>query len=482
MIKSLLTNTAVYSAGRILPQLTGFILLPLYTDKMSPAEYGIVQSMQVLGFVLLIVFSLAIDRSLARLYYDYEKEVERKMLIGNSVIITSLFSTFSLIAIIVFKDYFGQIYESIPFYPYYFFILGNTFLAAFIQIPTVILQVKGKSILFLAISLLQLVFSVFFIVLFVVYRSEGAIGMLKGQFFGSLLLSPFIFYLIFEQSIFRIRHQMLKNILSYSIPILPILIFGWVMNMANRIFIERYGNLTDVGLYSIASKVSDIPVVLFSSIYVAYSPIFYQISNDKSTTEIQKKGLLSGYNNAINVLIIFFSFCLAFLSKEIIEWFLNKQYWDSWHYIIIFSYTNIFIHISSLSNLMIYQMKKTKMMLLLTLISATINLGLNFLLIPAYGALGAAFSGLITYVFFFVLKFAYSRKTFYIPFDWMEITFLLITTLILLFGGFYIQKLPLIYSVLIKSILIFLLAFALLYRKKDIILRLIKGRNISNEK
>ncbi|GAB4284877.1 MAG: hypothetical protein Kow0068_10060 [Marinilabiliales bacterium] len=79
MIK-FLKNTSLYTIGNIIPQIANFFLLPLYTNYLSPADYGIVQSMQVLSAILIVFFTLAIDRAVYRLYFDFKTENEKKLI------------------------------------------------------------------------------------------------------------------------------------------------------------------------------------------------------------------------------------------------------------------------------------------------------------------------------------------------------------------------------------------------------------------
>ena len=90
----LLKNTIIYSLGRILPQAVNFILLPIYSEYLSPSQYGIIESMIVFSTILTIIFSFATERSMFRIYYDYKKEDDKKKFIGNTTILIAISATF----------------------------------------------------------------------------------------------------------------------------------------------------------------------------------------------------------------------------------------------------------------------------------------------------------------------------------------------------------------------------------------------------
>ena len=79
----LLRDTSIYTFARIIPQFFSFILLPFYTLYLTTTDYGIVNSMQVLGVFLSLFFTLAIDRSVLRFYYDYDSIIEKKKYLGT---------------------------------------------------------------------------------------------------------------------------------------------------------------------------------------------------------------------------------------------------------------------------------------------------------------------------------------------------------------------------------------------------------------
>ena len=64
MDKNLVKNTSIYTLGRLIPQLAGFFLLPIYTKYLTPSDYGIISAMQILSSVLVILFSLSIEGKL----------------------------------------------------------------------------------------------------------------------------------------------------------------------------------------------------------------------------------------------------------------------------------------------------------------------------------------------------------------------------------------------------------------------------------
>ncbi|MFH2143400.1 MAG: oligosaccharide flippase family protein, partial [Bacteroidota bacterium] len=387
-MSQILKNTSIYTLGRILPQLAGFILLPLYTKYLSPDDYGIVQSLQTISAILIIFFSLATERSMARLYFDYKTVTDQRNLVGNGNILIFTVATVFLGLVFLFKNQVSQVYSSIDFHPYYTYAILNAYILTFTNIPRIVLQVKEKAGIFLWSSLAQFIAGVVFILWFVVYRNEGAAGMLKGQLIGTIVIFPWFLYLIIKQSRFKFNLKKISAIFFYSIPLVPMLLFSWVNNLSDRIFIEQYFNLHDVGIYSLGYKIAGMTLLITGSFYAAYSPIFYRIANDSEVSD--PKGKLKQYNLTYILIVLFLNFSIAFVAREMILLFLDSKYADAWVIVNIICFANIIGGISGLFNLMIYQQKKTVSMMIIVMISAMVNVGMNFILIPKVGYIGAA--------------------------------------------------------------------------------------------
>ncbi|OFX23156.1 MAG: hypothetical protein A2033_15440 [Bacteroidetes bacterium GWA2_31_9] len=467
-------NTLIYTIGRILPQLSGFILLPIYTNYLTPDEYGAIQSMQVIITVLAIFLSLATERSMSRLYFDYNDIQEQKKLIGNATLLVLFLSSFCVAIMFLFKDYVSSIYQSIPFYPFYYFAILNTYILVFSQLPKVILQVQQKAMTFFIVSILQFFSGVAFILYFLIISKEGAAGMLKGQMLGNLVVLPIFLYFILKQSIFKIRFDMIRSIFSYSLPIVPSLVFAWVMNLSDRIFIERYFSLYDVGIYSLGYKIAGISALVTSSFYAAYSPIFYKIANDKSAQN--PKEVLRNYNHTYVIIVIFLSFSIAFVSKEFIAIFLNIKYVDAWKIVNVISFSYLIAAISGLLNLMIYQEKKTMRMLLIIIISASTNTGMNFLIIPAFGAMGAAIATVTSSLVFFLIAYVYAKKFYFVSFHWDKILIIILPLIGIATINFFIEIPNNIISLIIKGLFLIALMWILFVKNKKQILAIVNSK------
>ena len=464
MSSPLLINTSIYTIGRIIPQAAGFILLPLYTRYLTPADYGLVSAMQVLSSILIILFSLTLQGSIYRLYFDYKKENDRRDFLGTVSISLVIISVSVLILLFLFKGYVGKIYNEISFYPFYVYAIFTAFFSIYRMVPLIYFQINEKPKKFILTSILHFLLSSAFILWFIIEKEEGAIGMLKGQLFSGILVLPIFLYINYKIINFKFKVEILKDCLSYSLPTIPHVIAGWILDLSDRIFIERYYALADVGMYSIACKIGNLLLVISGAFRKAYMPYFYRLALDDNQSEVKKT--LYFLNNNYLLFMMLGAFLLAFFSKEAILVLLDPQYHEAYKFVPIIVFSSFIVVSTGIINISITFQKKTLEIMYMALSCSLINLLINFLLIPTFGIIGAVYSTIISYLVYFILNYWYAKKCYFIPINWKLFIFyfFFFITLVIIFQFI---TLPFYHALFLKFLFTLLLLF--IYFKKQLL-------------
>lgn len=418
-MSKIIKNTSIYAIGNILPAAAGFFLLPIYTRYLTPADYGIVSSMQVLNTILAVFFTLAIEHSVYRLYWDYKTEEEKKDYLGTIIITLCAIAVIVLIMLFLFNGFVGLIYKSIPFYPFYAYAIITAFISVFGLVPKIHLQLKKKAGSFVILSTMQFVVNTAFILWYIVGLKVGAEGMLKGQMIGAGVMLPIFLFLAFRIINFCFKPEILRESLKFSLPMIPAFISGWVLDLSDRIFIERYFSLADVGIYSLGYKIAGLVLIFAAAFSVAYDPIFYKLAN--SDDQVAAKKQLFSYNNTYAMVILLICFLVSLFSKEAIVILLDARYADAYKIVPIIALAYFVSQIGGLMNRSIYQQKKTVAMMLIMASGALLNIALNFLLVPTLGAYGAAYATVFSFTGMFAVEYWYAKRCYFIDYDWNRI-------------------------------------------------------------
>jgi len=426
-MERIVRNTVVYIYGGVLPRVISFFLLPIYTRYLSPYEYGIIGAMEVITFLLTIIFSLEINRSIYRCYFDYYTEREKKEFLGTIAISMLINSVVWILVIFSAKGVIQKIYKTIDFYPYYFLVIIATFFSIFWFIPKAYFQVTEQAGKFVIFSILIFLLETGFNVYFIIFRGMGAKGMFVGRVISQVLMLPICIYLIAKIANFKFNFDKFKNAINFSLPMVPILLSSWVLNLVDRVFIERYFDLKEVGIYSLGFRIGSMITLFTDSFNRAYSPVFYKLATSKNDGET--KTTLSKYNYNFVMVIFFLTFLVILFSKEIIMLF-DKRYTEAAKVLPVIAMGFFFLCASSVFNLSIYQVKKTKMMMVIMLLGSGIKIVFNFIFIPSLGMYGASYATLLSFFIIFFIKYFYSKKCYFI---WINLGKIFLNLLISLF-------------------------------------------------
>jgi O-antigen/teichoic acid export membrane protein len=430
MSKKVVVNSIYYTLGKMLPMAVAFIMVPIYTSYLLPEDYGIVNSMKVLISVFTVIFSLSIDASLFRLYYDYTDEEKRQKFLGTAFFLIILSTTIGTIILFAFSAYVEKIFREIPFSPFYVMTFVAMYLGIYAIVPRIILVIIEKGKLYFYIGLVQLIIALILNVIYIIILEEKAIGVLKALFLTNLIMLPIYMFIQFKYSRISFDFSIVKNILYFSIPLLPAAMSGWIMNESNRIFIDQYFSQSEVGIYSLGYRITFVFIVVITSIRLAYNPLYFRLANSDSQDMAQSR--LFRYNHFYFILAILGTFMLSFFARELIGLFLNKNYYDAWIILAILTYANLFLESSAIFRMSLYQKKVTGVITFIVIVIALINLLLNWILISKWNIIGAGASTLICGMLLFFAFYLASRKYgYYINVKWTILAVLVFISLII---------------------------------------------------
>jgi len=465
-LKSLLSSSIIYTTGRVLPQVVSFILLPVYTFYISTEDYGIINSMQVLSAIIVLFFTCALDRGVLRMYYDFDSSLSKKMYLGTISISIFIISTVFLLLFFLFSDKLNLIYISIDFYPFYSYTLISCYLEVFSLIPLIYLQIHNKPLIYISLNLFKFIIGVSLTLYFIIFLNAGALGMIKALFFSNLIVLPIYLYYAIKSFSFKLDFKMLLDTFKFTLPILPTLLAAWVLNISDRIFVEKYFNMIDVGIYSLGSKISGSVLILFGAFSIAYSPYFFE----KAKKQPNNKDLFL-FNKQICVFFLFLTFSLFILSKEIIKIFFKADYYESVNVIQILSLHTILSVFLGILNLMYYQSKATLPLLYIFILGSVVNIVLNFILIPELSFIGASYATVLSFLAMFLIQLKFAKNYYYIPFDW-KIIFRVTVGFLVIYYLFELLRLDNLYISIISKCFILIFTFFILVGRENILTKL----------
>lgn len=402
--KKFVNDLGIYAIGNIGSKLITFLLVPFYTLYITtPADFGYYDICLTIIFCLTPIVSLQLNDGGFRFLLE-TTELRRKRgivtivyrtLITNSLILCFLSIILGLcfdiryLTYIVIYGIIQSIYETIIQ-----LVRGLGHTRTFVNAAIVNSFMIGVfSVLFIAVLRWEVpgIFMANICAKLVTMTwLEIKIGLIRKYFSVSF----------FDRSL---RRQMLK----YSLPLLPGTLCWWLLGANNRFFIEHYLGLTENGLYAIAMKFIGIMNILVM--------IFYQAWQQNAIEQYRSSDRDAFYSGIFNNFIIIFSGVLIVFSFGLrlnYFWLVSSEYRSSSQYIFLIAASIVIYAITMLYDLGYQCSKNTRRSLPSVFIGTAVNIICNFILIRQYGIYGIAWSSIITYTVMVIYRAIDTRKYF----------------------------------------------------------------------
>ncbi len=418
-LKRLFSGSFVYGVGKFLPKLAGFFLIPLYTRFLSPAEYGIVAIASAISGILSKIFGMGLRGAVTRNYFDYVDDPQETREYLGTVFLFFLSVTVPFVTLLnIFgKPVFNNLFSNTPFYPYIALSLWVALFTASGSIIMSLYRAREQAHIYVTIRVSKFLVSTGLIILFVTGLRQGAFGKIFGSFLGGLLFFFLSAFLTLRESSITISAPKLKNALSFGLPLVPHMLSGWVMSSADRFLLERMTSLSDLGLYNLGYQIGMAMSLVVSSINYAWQPIFYDTAdNNENAKQV--------FSRLFTVYLVFVSFIavgMILFSREVILIMATKEFNRAYVVIPAVAVGYLFQGIYFMSGQPIFYKKKTQYVPLLTGLAALTNIGLNFLFIPRFGMIGAAYATTITYAVHAVSTHVIAQYLYRIDYEYLKI-------------------------------------------------------------
>ncbi len=386
----------IYSIGNGTVKLSGIILLPLYAKYIPVDQYGMLALFEVFTQLVLTIADMQINRAMVRWYWDKDYVEQRKtmffnvygfFLVGASLLLVSLYFLLSIYpqAVLGAELSFNVLISY----------LINLALKALIYSPLQLLRIQNKAAQNTILNVLGLVITLAFSVYLIAYCGLMLDGVFWAQSFGSILVFLLLIPHIVRNIKIRINYSLIREMLAFSWPLIFSSLSGLILSLGNRFVISYLGSLEDLGKFAIAYKISNIiRVFVLNAFSQAYIHIFFQSANeDNAPVRLQQKSM-----TYFVYVISFLSLSMILFGKDFLFLFsaANSDYAESYQIIPVLIFGLILNGMFRQANLVLMQYKRTLSISVITVTLAIFSIGLNFLLIPIWGNLGAALSSMIS--------------------------------------------------------------------------------------
>lgn len=418
--KSTVIQSVFYSIGNFAGKFSGIILLPVYSLFLPLNVFGLYALFEAIFQVFQVFTGFGVKLGLTRWYWDQSTTPNKKSIFFTTYIfnifITSVFSILLFISFNFLSIYYFKTEISVKLI--LLFICGN-FIKLLSEVPMLVLRVQHKAKKHSIIQIIQLLSFVLFVVIFLsIFKMK-----LEGIFFAIIISSILQFVIlvpvIIKNSELKFETQILKDMISYGFPVALGNMVNIIFNFTDKYFINWFSNLKNVGTFTLAHKISNIVNLLVVNAFMnAYMHNYFKGINGVDND--------SFFSRSFTYFVLGISFCslvlIVFIDEVIILFTANNQsYFNSASLVPVLTIGLIFGGIRQMLVLPINKIKKTRIIGVVSLLSGVLNVYLNYLFIPQWYSLGAAYSTGIVQLVSSVVLFYFVIKDVCISFEWVRL-------------------------------------------------------------
>ena len=413
----LFSLSSTYSLGNISQIAVAVLLLPLYTSYLTPADYGILALMDLTILLITKLVVPPLNNALNRFYYKPGYQERNGILLFNLLLVLLMLITLLAVAYWFFSDFLTRLlFEGDQTMRHVVQIYGavlaleclTSFLLAYVS-----LRELAKYLVFLSLS--KLILSTGLIIYLLTVQELGILAVIYGQIFGLCLLTVMILPVILSKSTFRLSLGIVKEPLQFGYPMIISGYSNLLLESGDRYILNMLSSVSNVGLYSFGYKIASLlNTALIVPINMAIFPTIYQQENDPE----EQKRFIATTATYYYIIAISMALGVALLARELIMLLAARsEFWPAWIVVPVIAFSYVQHGLGRFFKWGALLRNKTFHLSMMVLVSAAVNIGLNFLMIPRWGILGAAFATLIAYEVWNVLRLYYSIKFYGLHFE-----------------------------------------------------------------
>jgi len=261
----LIKHSTIYAIGNISRQLIGFIMLPVYTRYLSPADYGVIGLLTFSVSLLEGVFGARLGQAMPKFYFEQETQRERNAVISTALVVTGGVSAIVTAAVFFVRGPAAETLFGTDAYGNVLGLFAVLLLTNALESQSVVyLQIQRKPTLFVGISLLRLAAQLFLNILYVVYLKLGVNGIAYSSVTSGAIFAIALSIYTFAHTGARFDVGIAKRMIIFSWPLWLAGIAALYISSAGRYYIRIFSSLTDVGLYELAAKFGSMLTLLVS--------------------------------------------------------------------------------------------------------------------------------------------------------------------------------------------------------------------------
>lgn len=436
-LQALFSAAGWYAAAALLQRGANLLLIPFYTRVIEPAEYGVLELLTAFSGILFTFLTLGLASAVNKcLHRDCETEEEQARVLPTALAIDLPVLAIAGFVIVFFSEPIARV------------LLGDSTHASLIPlvagqaicfgagtVALSALRAQQRPGAFVAISLTQFAIATTLNVTLVLWFDLGIRGILWGNFISNAVALPLGIFIALRGSALQFDKRLVRPLMGFGLALVPGMLAAWVIDGSDRYLLRLYRPLQDVAVYGIGYKFGMLlEIGLVWPFQLAWPAFAFAASKRSGYRPVYARTLT--YMTAASALLVV---GISLIARQIVGLAVGPEYQAA--YLVIPAVALAYALNGTQYCLApgVHVAGYTRYLPALAGAGAVANIGLNLLLIPTFGTLGAAWSTTAAFAVIAGGTVALAHRVHPIPYEFGRIARILVCALVVLTAGYQLD-------------------------------------------
>lgn len=399
--KRMLKHSSIYAFGNLSRQLVGFIMLPVYTRYLSPADYGVVGLLIFMVTLIELVFGARMFHAVPKFYYEQNEKSDANEVISTALIITSAISALAVISVVVLRDPMSQL------------IFGSADHGLVVGIFSVLIltqalenyglgyvRIQQRPWLFVGAGAFKLFMQLGLNILLVVVMKKGVLGVALASAISAVVFGvAMTLYVIWYTGV-SFRRTMARRLIIFSWPLWISGLAALYIGSSNRYYLRLFSSLDEVGLLELATKFGAMIAIL---VWTPFS-LYWQTVRFDLYRQPNPIPLYQTVYKFVSTLLMVAGLGVALFCVPVIQIMATEEFHGAVQAVPYLMLSTVFQCLVFFINFSFLVKEKTGWISAITYASALAATVFYLILIPRLGFVGAAQGLLLGHAFQFLVS------------------------------------------------------------------------------
>jgi O-antigen/teichoic acid export membrane protein len=444
-------HSMIYGLGMIIGRAVSFIMLPIYTRYLTPADYGVMALVEMTLDFITILAGARLVVGFFHFYHGAKSEQQRNEASSTSfLLIAGLYALVGVTIMAAAEPLSRLIFQSDAHTLVIRLGAANVACQSLLIVPLSLARVEDRSVMYVMVNLAKLFVALALNVAFVIVLGLGVKGAFMASLTANALVGGALAVWLLRRTGWSFSPVMTRKILRFGIPLVATQIATFVVTFGDRYFLQAVADETAVGLYNMAYTFGFLLVMVgFAPMDQTWGPKRFEVARRPNAGPILARGFV-----LLNVLLLTVATGIGLLVHDVIRIMAAPAFHAASAVIPVLLVAYVLECWASVQDIGILIKERTEYITLANMLSAVAALVGYTILIPLYLTWGAAVATVLAVAVRCFLTYRYSQMLFPVAYHWRPVVVLCIWSASIVSAGLLLPELPVLTSLMTRFALV----------------------------